>query len=203
IDVSALGADFLACSAYKFFGPHTGVLWGRGELLGTTEAYKVVPAPDAGPDKWETGTQSFESLAGVAAAVDYLAGLGDGNTRRERLQSAYATIRAHEEALAARFLEGIREIPGLRLYGLADPGRLGERTPTFALSVEGLPPAEAARRLGEQGIYTWHGDYYAVGVMEHLGVAAGGGLLRIGFVHYNTTEEVDRVLGALAGLRAG
>jgi len=203
IDVGALGADFLACSAYKFFGPHTGVLWGRGELLGTTEAYKVAPAPDAGPDKWETGTQSFESLAGVAAAVDYLAGLGDGNTRRERLQSAYATIRAHEEALAARFLEGIREIPGLRLYGLADPGRLGERTPTFALSVEGLPPAEAARRLGEQGIYTWHGDYYAVGVMEHLGVAAGGGLLRIGFVHYNTTEEVDRVLGALAGLRAG
>ena len=203
IDVAALGADFLVCSAYKFFGPHTGVLWGREELLEGTEAYKVAPAPDAGPDKWETGTQSFESLAGVAAAVDYLAGLGDGPTRRARLQSAYAAIRAHEEALAARFLEGIRRVPGLRLYGLADLGRLAERTPPFALSVEGMPPAEAARRLGEQGIYTWHGDYYAVGVMEHLGVAAGGGLLRIGFVHYNTVEEVDRVLDALAGLPAG
>ncbi len=202
IDVAALGADFLVCSAYKFYGPHTGVLWGREELLETLEPYKLVPAPDTGPDKWETGTQSFESLAGVTAAVDYLAGLGEGAGRRERLRSGLAEARAHEEGLAFRFLEGITEMPHLRLYGLADPARLAERTPTFALSVEGMHPAEAARRLGEQGIYTWSGDYYAVGVMEHLGVAAGGGLLRIGFVHYNTPEEVDRVLGALAGLRA-
>jgi cysteine desulfurase family protein (TIGR01976 family) len=202
LDVAALGADFLVCSAYKFYGPHTGVLWGREVLLGQAEAYKVLPAPDAGPDKWETGTQSFESLAGVAAAVEYLASLGEGANRRERLRSGLAAARLHEEGLAARFLGGIAGMPWLRLYGLSDPGRLAERTPTFALSVEGMHPEEAARRLGEQGIYTWSGDYYAVGVMEHLGVAERGGLLRIGFVHYNTIEEVDRVLVALAGLRS-
>ena len=203
IDVAELGADFLVCSAYKFYGPHTGVLWGREALLEETEAYKLVPAPDTGPDKWETGTQSFESLAGVAAAVEYLASLGEGGSRRERLRSGLAAIRAHEERLARRFLDGIAGMPRLRLYGLSDPSRLAERTPTFSLSVAGLHPDEAARRLGEQGIYTWSGDYYAVGVIEHLGVAEQGGLLRIGFVHYNTADEVDRVLAALAGLPGG
>jgi len=203
IDVAELGADFLVCSAYKFYGPHTGVLWGREALLEQAEAYKVVPAPDAGPDKWETGTQSFESLAGVAAAVEYLASLGDGTTRRARLRSGLAAVRVHEENLARHFLEGIAGMPRVRLYGLSDPRRLAERTPTFALSVAGLHPDEAARRLGEQGIHTWSGDYYAVGVMEHLGVAERGGLLRVGFVHYNTVEEVDRVLAALAGLAGG
>ncbi len=201
VDVAALGADFLACSAYKFFGPHTGVLWGREALLEALEAYKVVPAPDSGPGKWETGTQSFESLAGVAAAVDYLASLGAGGIRRERLAAAYAAIREHEEVLARRFLAGVAALSHVRLYGLADPARLGERTATFALEVAGLSPEEASRRLGEQGLHTWSGDYYAVGVMEHLGVASRGGLLRIGFVHYNTAEEVDRVLEALADLK--
>jgi cysteine desulfurase family protein (TIGR01976 family) len=200
VDVTALGADFLACSAYKFFGPHTGVLWGKAGLLETLGAYKVVPAPDSGPGKWETGTQSFESLAGVAAAVDYLASLGAGGARRDRLASAWQAIREYEGALAARFLAGVAALPHLRLFGLADPSRLGDRTPTFALEVAAMPPDEASRRLGEQGIHTWSGDYYAVGVMEHLGVAPRGGLLRIGFVHYNTAEEVDRVLAALAGL---
>lgn len=200
VDVAALGADFLACSAYKFFGPHTGVLWGRAALLESLEAYKVVPAPASGPGKWETGTQSFESLAGVGAAVDYLASLGEGGTRRERLAAAHAAIAEHEAALTARFLAGVAGLPHIRLYGLADPGRPAERTPTFALEVTGLSPEEAARRLGEQGVHTWSGDYYAVGVMEHLGVAARGGLLRIGFVHYNTADEVDRALAGLAGL---
>ena len=201
IDVAALEADFLACSAYKFFGPHLGALWGRAGLLESLEAYKVVPAPSSGPGKWETGTQSFESLAGAAAAVDYLASLGEGGTRRARLAAALAAIREHEEGLAGRFLAGIARMPRIRLFGLADPARLAERTPTFSLAVEGLSPEDAARRLGEQGIHAWSGDYYAVGVMEHLGVARQGGLLRLGFVHYNTVEEVDRVLGALASLR--
>jgi cysteine desulfurase family protein (TIGR01976 family) len=201
IDVAALEADFLACSAYKFFGPHLGALWGRAGLLESAEAYKVVPAPSSGPGKWETGTQSFESLAGAAAAVDYLASLGEGGTRRECLAAALAAIREHEEGLAGRFLAGIARMPRIRLFGLADPARLAERTPTFSLAVEGLSPDDAARRLGEQGIHAWSGDYYAVGVMEHLGVARQGGLLRLGFVHYNTVEEVDRVLGALASLR--
>ncbi|MBN2112753.1 MAG: cysteine desulfurase-like protein [Acidimicrobiia bacterium] len=203
IDVVALGADFLACSAYKFFGPHAGLLWGRADLLESLEAYKVVPAPSMGPGKWETGTQSFESMAGVTAAVDYLAGLGEGGSRRERLAAAYAAIRRHEESLAGRFLAGVAAMPHLRLHGLADPARPAERTPTFALEVAGMSPDEAAHRLGVQGIHAWSGDYYAVGVMEHLGVAERGGLLRIGFVHYNTVEEVDRALEALAGLRAG
>jgi cysteine desulfurase family protein (TIGR01976 family) len=200
VDVGALGADFLVCSAYKFFGPHTGVLWGRRELLEHEEAYKVRPAPDTGPDKWETGTQSFESLAGVTAAVDYLASLGGGVSRRERLRQGLAASRQHEEGLARRFLAGLADLPGVRLYGIADAARLAERTPTFAVEVAGLSPDEAARRLGVQGINTWSGDYYAVGVMEHLGVADRGGLLRIGFVHYNTAEEVDRVLAALGAL---
>jgi cysteine desulfurase family protein (TIGR01976 family) len=201
VDVAALGADFLACSAYKFFGPHTGVLWGRSALLEALEAYKVVPAPDSGPGKWETGTQSFESLAGVAAAVDYLASLGRVGTRRQRLMVAYTAIREHETALTGRFLAGVAGLPRVRLYGQTDLSRLGERTPTFALEVAGLSAEAAASRLGDQGIHTWSGDYYAVGVMEHLGVASRGGLLRIGFVHYNTAEEVDRVLEALAGLK--
>jgi len=200
-DVAALGADFLACSAYKFFGPHTGVLWGRAALLEALEAYKVIPAPDSGPGKWETGTQSFESLAGVAAAVDYLASLGAGDNRRESLVAAYGSIGEHETALASRFMAGVAGLPRVRLYGLADLARLDERTPTFALEVAGMAPDEASRRLGDQGIHTWSGDYYAVGVMERLGVASQGGLLRIGFVHYNTVEEVDRVLEALANLR--
>ncbi len=200
VDVAALGADFLACSAYKFFGPHTGALWGKAGLLATLQAYKVVPAPEVGPGKWETGTQSFESLAGVAAAVDYLASLGEGACRRERLVAALAAIGDHEAALAARFLAGVAALPHLRLYGIADPARSAERTPTFALEVAGMSPDEASRRLGAQGIHTWSGDYYAVGVMERLGVAGRGGLLRIGFVHYNTAAEVDGVLGALEDL---
>ena len=203
IDVEALGADFLVCSAYKFFGPHTGIMWGREDLLEATRAYRLHPAPATGPGKWETGTQSFESLAGVAAAVDYLAGRGEGTTRRERLRSAYAAIGAHEEGLAARFLAGAAEMPEVQVFGITDPGRLGERTATFALSVAGADPAAVAARLGAGGIYVWSGDYYAAGVMEHLGVADSGGLVRVGFVHYNTTEEVDRVVGALDRITIG
>ncbi len=198
VDVHATGVDFLAASAYKFFGPHTGMLYGRAEHLDRLDAYKVRPAPPSGPGKWETGTQSFESLAGVAAAVDYLAGLGKGERRRERLAGAFDAIGAHERALAARFLAGLAELPGARLYGHADAS--AARTPTFALSVDGTHPDEVQRRLGAQGIFVWSGHYYAVAVMERLGVLEQGGLVRIGFVHYNTAAEVDRVLAALAEL---
>ncbi len=197
VDVHATGVDFLAASAYKFFGPHTGMLYGRADLLERLDAYKVRPAPSSGPGKWETGTQSFESLAGVTAAVDYLAGLGEGNGRRERLAAAFAAIGDHEQALAARFLAGLEELPGVRLYGHPHPG--AARTPTFAVAVDGVHPDEVQRRLGEQGIFVWSGHYYAVAVMERLGVLERGGLVRVGFVHYNTAAEVDRVLAALAG----
>lgn len=197
IDVVDLGTDFLAASAYKFFGPHTGILFGRAEVLETVDAYKIRPAPDDPPGKWETGTQSFESLAGVRAAVDYIASLGNGATRRDRIVSAMTAIGAYERTLSQRFLAGISSLPGVELYGIVAPDG---RTPTFAVSVEGMHPREVAQSMGNLGIFVWAGDYYAVEVMGRLGVADQGGLVRIGFVHYNTTEEVDRVVSVLAAL---
>ena len=197
VDVGATDCDFLAASAYKFFGPHTGVLYGKRDLLATLDAVKIRPAPSDPPGKWENGTQSFESLAGVAAAVDYLVQFGEGASRRQRLVAAMETTRAYETGLSRRFLAGVAGLDHVRVYGI--PGSAG-RTPTFAVDVAGVPPAEVARRLGAQGIFVWHGHYYALEVMAHFGVLDKGGLVRIGFVHYNTLDEVDRVVGALAEL---
>ncbi len=203
LDVKALDCDFLVCSVYKFFGPHTGVLYGKREHLENLTAYKVRPAPASGPGKWETGTQSFESLAGVTAAVDYLAGLSTVNgDRRTRLSQAMANINLHETALSERFLRGVTSIPGLKVYGITDIERLDERAPTFAISLEGYTAAELAQRLGTAGIFVWDGHYYAVAVMERLGLLESGGLVRIGFVHYNTSAEVDRLLDTLHALAA-
>ncbi len=198
IDVGALDPDFLVCSSYKFFGPHTGILYGRLAHLERLTAYKVRPAPTAPPGKWETGTQSFESLAGVEAAVDYLADLGGpGGDRRARLIRAMTAIKAYEAGLSERFLRGAAGIPGLRVYGITDIEELERRAPTFAVSLAGRAPAAVAARLGAWGINVWHGDYYAMAVMERLGLRDSGGLVRIGFVHYNTADEVDRALAAL------
>lgn len=197
LDVAGLGTDFLAASSYKFFGPHTGCLYGTGEALTDVAAYKIRPAPDDPPGKWETGTQSFESLAGITAAVDYIASLGDGRSRRDRIVSAMAIIGEYERSLSARFLNGLAALPGITLCGRDVPEG---RTPTFAVSVDGVHPATVASTLGALGIFVWSGDYYAVEVMRRLGVADQGGLVRIGFVHYNTFEEVDRVVAALGGL---
>jgi cysteine desulfurase family protein (TIGR01976 family) len=199
IDVRKLDTDFLVCSPYKFYGPHAGVLYGKREHLGRLTPYKVVPAPDVGPGRWETGTASFETLAGVVAAIDHLAALGEGEDRRSRLVEAYRRIGGHERSLAERFLAGTSALDHVRVYGITDPAALGERAPTFAVGVAGLSSHEVATRLGDQGIYVWDGNYYAVGVMEHLGLAEEG-LTRIGFVQYSTEAEVDRVLDALASL---
>ena len=199
IDVLELGCDFLVASVYKFFGPHTGALFGRRDLLAGGHAYKVRPAPSDPPGKWETGTQSFESLAGVTAAVDYIASLGsDGATRRGSLEMAFAEIGEHEEELGRRFIEGLKRIPKARLYGVPEMNQ--DRGPTFAVSVEGHDPAAVVAHLAQHGIYVWAGHYYAVNAMERLGVSDRGGLVRIGFVHYNTNSEVDRALEALADL---
>jgi cysteine desulfurase family protein (TIGR01976 family) len=199
-DVGAWGADFAVCSAYKFFGPHTGIAFGRAEHLERLVPYKVVPAPDRIPDRWETGTMPFESLAGVTAAVDYIAGLGDGESRRQRLVDAYRRIDAHERGLSARFMEGASSLGAIDVFGITDRGRLDERVSTFAVDVSGVSPKEVAARLGAGGLFVWDGDYYARAVMDRLGRSATGGLVRIGFVHYSTTAEVDRVLEALSGL---
>lgn len=204
IDVQALDCDFLVSSSYKYFGPHTGILYGKYEHLDRLNAYKVRPAPQEPPGKWETGTQSFESLAGVRAAVDYISAIGmreDVNeARRVRLERAFEGIKEHEMDLSRRFLEGATTVPGLRVYGITDVERLDERAPTFAVSLQGYTPAEVAQRLGEQGIFVWDGHYYALAVMERLGLLKSGGLVRIGFAHYNTADEVERVLEALREL---
>ena len=208
IDVRALDCDFLACSPYKFFGPHMGCIYGKRELLLRFRPYKVRPAPETLPDRWETGTQIHEGLAGVTAAIEYLAALGRKcapsatNTRRAALASAYAAMREHEMNLAARMIRGLIEIPGLRFYGISDPARFAERAPTVGVRLANCKPLDAAKFLGDRGIFTWDGNYYALNLTERLGVEKDGGLLRIGLVHYNTAEEVDRLLAALHELAA-
>lgn len=202
IDVQALECDFLVSSTYKYFGPHTGVLYGKYDLLDSLTAYKVRPATNKPAGKWETGTQSFESLAGVTAAVNYLATIGAaaGPDRRAQLKLAMQRIKEYEMSLSMQFLHGATHVPGLRVYGVTDIERLTERTPTFAVSLAGHTPAGVATYLGQKGIFVWDGHYYAIAVMERLGLLDKGGLVRIGFVHYNTPQEVDQVLAALRDL---
>jgi cysteine desulfurase family protein (TIGR01976 family) len=205
IDVRALDCDFLACSPYKFFGPHMGCIYGKRELLMRFRPYKVRPAPEALPDRWETGTQIHEGLAGVTAAIDYLAELGrhadqSAASRRAALISAHRAMREYEMNLAARMIRGLLEIPGLHFYGISDPARFDERVPTVSVRLANRTPLACAKFLGERGIFTWDGNYYALNLTERLGVEKSGGLLRIGLVHYNTADEVDRLLAALSEL---
>jgi cysteine desulfurase family protein (TIGR01976 family) len=202
IDVRALDCDFLVCSPYKFFGPHMGTLYGKREYLQRFKPYKVRPAPDSLPDRWETGTQVQELIAGIGAAVDYLAELGwrcdpAAKDRRNALLAAYRATHQHEMALLSRLVEGLLAIPGLRFFGISDPKRFDERCSTVSVRLANHTPTEVAKFLGERGIFTWDGNYYALNLTERLGVEANGGLLRIGLVHYNTAEEVDRLLAAL------
>jgi len=202
IDVRRLECDFLVCSPYKFFGPHSGALYGRREHLSRLRPYKVRPASEQNPDRWQTGTQNHEGQAGILAAVEYLAELGrraspSVTTRREALLAAYEVICLHERSLVQRLIGGLLTIPGLSLYGIKEPARAHERVPTVAIRIAGHTPRELASYLGERGIFTWDGNYYALNLSERLGVEPTGGMLRIGLVHYNTAEEVDRLLGAL------
>jgi cysteine desulfurase family protein (TIGR01976 family) len=196
IDVSAWGCDFLACSAYKFFGPHVGILWGRSELLQSLTPYKLRPASDRIPDRWMTGTQNHEGLAGVRAAVDYLAALGTGGTRRERLVSAMTAIRAYETQLVSKLLSALAERPRFRVWGLTREADLPRRAPTVAITCE-LDAEQVARRLARREIYVWHGNFYALELAERLGVESSGGFVRLGLVHYNTLDEVNRLVEAL------
>jgi cysteine desulfurase family protein (TIGR01976 family) len=205
VDVRALDCDFLACSPYKFFAPHMGALYGKRQHLTRLRPYKVRPATEESPERWETGTQNHESLAGVAAAIDYLAELGRraapaAAARRQALLAAMEAIREYERRLVEPLIRGLLAIPGLTFYGIQDPMRLAWRTPTVALRLAGYTPQELARSLGERGMYTWAGNYYALNLTERLGVEASGGMLRLGLVHYNTAEEVSRVLEALTAL---
>ena len=202
IDVKGLDCDFLVCSPYKFFGPHMGALYGKRQLLQSFRPYKVRPCSDQLPDRWESGTQIHELIAGIGAAVEYLAELGrhsDANakTRREALAAAYRATVAHETGIIWRLISGLQAIPGVRIYGITDPQRSAERCSTLSLRIGNHHPTSIATFLGERGIFTWDGNYYALNLSERLGVESQGGMLRIGLVHYNTAEEVDRLLAAL------
>jgi cysteine desulfurase family protein (TIGR01976 family) len=207
IDVQSLGVDFLVCSSYKFFGPHAGILYGRYDLLDELTAYKVRPAPDSLPGKFETGTQNHEGIAGVLGALEYFEWLGktfgaeqeeglreSGYTgRRLEFKKAMTALRAHEFELSRLLLSVLGKAPGLRLYGLADPRKLDQRVPTFSFTLEGKHPRLVAEALAAEGIYVWDGNYYALAVTERLGVEADGGMVRVGAVHYNTPDEVVRL----------
>jgi cysteine desulfurase family protein (TIGR01976 family) len=209
IDVQALDCDLLACSAYKFFGPHLGILYGKEELLDSLPTYKVRPAHD----RWETGTQNHEGIVGTAAALDYLADIGAGygapfedafagfTGRRLALKAAMAAIRAEESALLRRLMDGLARIPAVRLYGITDQARFDERVPTVSFTLGAWPARRVAEGLGRRGIFVWDGNMYAIELIERLGLAERG-LVRIGLVHYNTAEEVDRLLAALDELAA-
>ena len=202
IDVRAIGADIAVCSPYKIFGPHLGILFGRRDLLTSLRPYKLRPASDEVPDRWETGTQNHEGYAGFVAAMEYLAGLTDTpGTERRRIAAAFEeAIVPWEAELSRRFLDGVATLPHVRLYGIADPAHVDQRTPTFAVRVGDQHPLQTARALGERGVFVWDGHYYAIELMERLGLLETGGAVRIGFCHYNTPEEVDRVLGELESL---
>ncbi len=205
VDVQSIGCDFLACSPYKFFGPHVGVLYGRRDLLNRLEAYKVRPAVNQPPDKFETGTLNHEGIAGTRAAVEYLASLGDhlappGSSRAARVHASMAAIQAHEQELSAHLLRGLNSIAGVRVRGIADPCRTEERVPTVSFTMDQRSPRQIAERLGESGIFVWDGNFYALALTERLGLEASGGLLRVGLAHYNTADEVDRLIRELRRL---
>jgi cysteine desulfurase family protein (TIGR01976 family) len=202
IDVRAIDCDFLVCSSYKFYGPHQGVLYGRRELLQRLRPYKVRPSSDDVPTRWETGTQNHECLAGMLGAFEYLAELGGADrVVRPALEVAMDRIRSHERALAARLIDGLRQIPGIQIYGITAPEQLDRRAPTVSLIWPPHRPEAVARWLASHQVFVTHGDHYATELMTRLGLVEQGGTLRIGMAHYNTASEVDLVLELLAGFR--
>ncbi|MCE1255329.1 MAG: cysteine desulfurase-like protein [Anaerolineae bacterium] len=213
IDVQDIDCDFLVCSAYKFFGPHMGVLYGRQELLEKLEAYKVRPAPVHAPGKFETGTGNFEHMAGVLGALEYFEWLGNTygdpfkadlskrySGRRLTLKLGMEVIRKDEETISLALLKGLKNINRLTLYGLKDESRLGERVPTYSFTLDSMSPASAAEKLGKQGIFLWNGNFYALEISRRLGLEDKGGLIRVGAAHYNSMEEINRFLTAVADL---
>jgi cysteine desulfurase family protein (TIGR01976 family) len=209
IDVQDIGCDFLVCSSYKFFGPHAGALYGRYDLLNELKAYKVRPASDTPPYKFETGTQNHEGISGVLGAIEYFEWLGNQfggaqdwsesgfSGRRLTLKKAMSAVRAYEFELSRALIQTIQSVPGTHIYGLTDLKRLEERVPTVSFTLEGREPRKVAEMLADQGFYVWDGNYYALAVTERLDLENKGGMVRVGAAHYNTVDEVARLGGAL------
>ena len=204
-DVQDLGCDFLVCSPYKFFGPHQGVLWGRHELLMELEAYKVRPASDLPPGKFETGTLSHESIAGTLGAVEYLEWLSETvdppskktKSRRQRILSAMNAIQLYEQQLCKKLISGLQSLPGVKIRGITDPSAMDRRVPTVSFSVEGRHPDQLAKALGDKNIFVWSGHNYALEAVRVMGLLEKGVLVRVGPVHYNTEEEIEKFLEEL------
>lgn len=198
VDVQALGCDFLACSAYKFFGPHMGVVWGRREVIEALEAYKCRCSSNGLPERFETGTPQIELMAGLTAAVGHFERLGEAagirGPRRETIAAAFETSIAYENPLAQRLIDGLADIAGLKIHGITDPARLGERVPTVSFTVDGIAPESIVRPMNDEGIFVWSGHNYAWEVVHQLGIPAEQGVVRIGIAHYNTADEIDETL---------
>jgi cysteine desulfurase family protein (TIGR01976 family) len=214
IDVTAIGCDFLVCSAYKFFGPHTGILWGRYEHLDRLSAYKVRPAADTPPHKWETGTQGFEGIAGVRGALTYFEWLGrtfsrgKGLSRAAALREAMRSIQEYEAVLCKAMADGLQTVKGLCIRGIVGASRMSARVPTFSFTLGGHHPKEICQALDRAGIFAWDGNYYAPEVTRRLGLEESGGMVRVGAVHYNSAAEIERLVDVLrsmtkSGAKAG
>lgn len=209
-DVQHFGCDFFVCSAYKFFGPHQGILWGRREVLETLEPYKVRPAPSELPWCFEAGTQSHEGMAGTAATVDYFAWIGEtmsasgaaSGGRRHSVTAGLDLLLEYEQALAARLVSGLQEIRGVTVQGISDPEAMHRRVPTVAFTHDRVAPEAIAQALAERNIFVWSGHNYALEAARALGILDSGGAVRIGAVHYNTADEIDSVLNALEDILA-
>jgi cysteine desulfurase family protein (TIGR01976 family) len=203
MDVTAWDCDFLCCSAYKFFGPHVGILYGKRVLLQELPAYKVRPCPETLPDRWMTGTQNFAAIAGAGAAIEYLAGIGrslaETGDRRACLVRALGAVERYEREAGANLLRALASLPAIHVRGITDPGRLSERVPTVAFTHAARTPAEVVKHLAARGVFAWHGNYYALPLTEALGVEPDG-MVRVGLLHYNTAADIDRLVGALGEL---
>ena len=214
IDVQELDADFLVVSAYKFFGPHVGALYGKRDILEDLQAYKVRPAPETAPGKFETGTQNFEGIAGTLGSLEYLSEIGtrimeetSGTVssqefgRRTALNRAMEAIQSYEMQLSRALIKTLSSIPGLRIWGIVDENSIAQRVPTVSFTMEGYSPRQIATELNKADIYAWDGNYYALAVTDRLGLEGSGGMLRVGLVHYNTLEEIDRLGEVLSTLK--
>jgi len=198
IDVQELGCDFLICSAYKFFGPHMGILWGRREIIDGLKPYKCRCSSNGLPERFELGTPQIELMAGLAAAVDYFAGLGaaagEGGSRRQKIARAFEVSIAYENPLAQRLIDGLSDISGLTIHGITDRKRLADRVPTVSFTVDGIVPETIVRQMNAENIFLWSGHNYAWEIVHQLGIPAEQGVVRIGIAHYNTAAEIDETL---------
>ncbi|BAV44980.1 aminotransferase [Mesorhizobium loti] len=198
IDVQDLGCDFLICSAYKFFGPHMGILWGRLDIIEGLKPYKCRCSSNGLPERFELGTPQIELMAGLTAAVDYFAELGtaagEGGSRRQKIAKAFEACIAYENPLAQRLIDGLSDISGLTIHGITDRKRLGERVPTVSFTVEGIVPETVVRQMNAENIFLWSGHNYAWEIVHQLGIPAEQGVVRIGIAHYNTAAEIDETL---------